>query len=208
MEEWEGVEVATVEVVEVGETRVMEWPLLKDQTVGGCMEGVVPVLQNIHLLLIRTIILTIIIITIIKDSITLNTIPMEGVDHPSRTVECWVITQEEFAHKWVSIKILTVHQTQKYVLKFNKSVFKFKSYQWRLLLLVIIAIIHNSYYWCLQMCGGCHGPIMERYLLQSLDRFWHHNCLKCQACSVLLADMGSSCYFRDGMVLCKHDYVK
>ncbi|CAG7785645.1 unnamed protein product [Allacma fusca] len=59
-----------------------------------------------------------------------------------------------------------------------------------------------------KQCAGCQGPIMERYLLHALDRFWHHSCLKCNHCGTTLADVGVSCFTRDGLVLCRHDYVK
>ncbi|CAL8112946.1 unnamed protein product [Orchesella dallaii] len=59
-----------------------------------------------------------------------------------------------------------------------------------------------------KLCGGCNGPIMERYLLHALDRYWHHTCLKCSACGATLADVGGSCFTRDGMILCRHDYLR
>lgn len=49
---------------------------------------------------------------------------------------------------------------------------------------------------------------MERYLLHAVDRYWHHGCLKCSACGTTLADVGGSCFTRDGMTLCKHDYLR
>uniref|UniRef100_T1GTY9 LIM zinc-binding domain-containing protein n=1 Tax=Megaselia scalaris TaxID=36166 RepID=T1GTY9_MEGSC len=52
------------------------------------------------------------------------------------------------------------------------------------------------------------GKIMERYLLYALDRYWHNSCLKCYCCGATLGDIGSSCYTKAGMILCKPDYVR
>ncbi|XP_037920081.1 LIM/homeobox protein ttx-3 [Hermetia illucens] len=55
-------------------------------------------------------------------------------------------------------------------------------------------------------CAGCGEKIADRYLLHALDRYWHNSCLKCHCCGAMLADMGSSCYTRRGLILCKKDY--
>ncbi|XP_037038909.1 LIM domain transcription factor LMO4 [Bradysia coprophila] len=60
----------------------------------------------------------------------------------------------------------------------------------------------------IKQCAGCSGKITERYFLQALDRFWHNSCLKCQCCNVQLADIGSSCFTKSGMILCKSDYTR
>lgn len=52
------------------------------------------------------------------------------------------------------------------------------------------------------------GKIAERYLLSAIDKFWHHTCLKCSCCGALLADIGSSCFTRGNMILCKADYSR
>lgn len=57
-------------------------------------------------------------------------------------------------------------------------------------------------------CAGCGGKITERFFLHALDRYWHNNCLKCSCCGAMLADIGSSCYTRSGMILCKGDYSR
>ncbi|XP_043271166.1 protein lin-11-like [Venturia canescens] len=59
-----------------------------------------------------------------------------------------------------------------------------------------------------QNCAGCGGRIVERWLLHALDRYWHNSCLKCSYCGAALADMGTSCYAKSGLILCKHDYVR
>ncbi|CAB3364291.1 Hypothetical predicted protein [Cloeon dipterum] len=60
----------------------------------------------------------------------------------------------------------------------------------------------------IKVCAGCGGKIVERYLLYSLDRYWHNGCLKCQCCHAMLADIGTSCYTKGGMILCKNDYAR
>ncbi|CAO1309348.1 unnamed protein product [Diamesa serratosioi] len=57
-------------------------------------------------------------------------------------------------------------------------------------------------------CAGCGGKIMERFFLHALDRYWHNSCLKCSCCGAMLADIGSSCFTRSGMILCKADYSR
>ncbi|XP_055376436.1 LIM/homeobox protein Lhx9 [Condylostylus longicornis] len=55
-------------------------------------------------------------------------------------------------------------------------------------------------------CAGCGEKISDRFLLHALDRYWHNSCLKCNCCGAMLADMGTSCYTRRGLILCKKDY--
>ena len=57
-------------------------------------------------------------------------------------------------------------------------------------------------------CAGCGGKIVERFFLHALDRFWHNSCLKCSCCGAMLADLGSSCFTRSGMIMCKADYSR
>ncbi|XP_013779837.2 LIM domain transcription factor LMO4-like [Limulus polyphemus] len=57
-------------------------------------------------------------------------------------------------------------------------------------------------------CGGCGGKILDRFLLHALDRYWHTGCLKCSCCQATLADIGSSCFTKAGMILCKNDYIR
>ncbi|XP_055635150.1 LIM domain transcription factor LMO4 [Toxorhynchites rutilus septentrionalis] len=57
-------------------------------------------------------------------------------------------------------------------------------------------------------CAGCGVKITERFFLHALDRYWHNSCLKCSCCGAMLADIGSSCYTRSGMILCKTDYSR
>lgn len=57
-------------------------------------------------------------------------------------------------------------------------------------------------------CAGCNNPIRDRHLLECLNLFWHVQCLKCQACSCVLSELGEKCFTRDRMILCRDDYFK
>lgn len=62
-------------------------------------------------------------------------------------------------------------------------------------------------------CCHCTQPIQERFLLYTRDRFnrgnyWHMQCLRCQCCDVVLADVSSTFYTKDNALLCKSDYMK
>src|SRR6218665_253192 len=59
-----------------------------------------------------------------------------------------------------------------------------------------------------KQCYGCQGNILDRFLLYALDHYWHTTCLKCSLCQVQLEEVGSSCFTRAGMILCKPDYIK
>ncbi|XP_059910011.1 LIM domain transcription factor LMO4-like isoform X1 [Gadus macrocephalus] len=59
-----------------------------------------------------------------------------------------------------------------------------------------------------RVCAGCGGKISERFLLFSMDRYWHTRCLKCSCCQAHLGDIGSSCYSKGGMILCRSDYLR
>ena len=62
-------------------------------------------------------------------------------------------------------------------------------------------------------CSNCTQPIHERYLLYTQDRlcrgnYWHMQCLRCQCCDAVLADISSTFYSKDNALLCKSDYIK
>ncbi|CAF1199559.1 unnamed protein product [Adineta steineri] len=62
-------------------------------------------------------------------------------------------------------------------------------------------------------CSHCTQPIHERYLLYTQDRlcrgnYWHMQCLRCQCCDAVLADISSTFYIKDNALLCKSDYIK
>ncbi|UJR09068.1 hypothetical protein I4U23_013315 [Adineta vaga] len=62
-------------------------------------------------------------------------------------------------------------------------------------------------------CSHCSQPIQERYFLHTQDRlsrgnYWHMQCLRCQSCDVVLADVAPTFYIKDNALLCKSDYIK
>jgi len=59
-----------------------------------------------------------------------------------------------------------------------------------------------------QTCAACGRDIVDRFLLYAMDRYWHTGCLRCSACQVPLADLGSTCFARAGMTLCRNDYIR
>lgn len=57
-------------------------------------------------------------------------------------------------------------------------------------------------------CAGCGGKISDRFLLYTMDSYWHSRCLKCSCCQAQLGDIGTSCYTKSGMILCRNDYIR
>ncbi|KAI4875772.1 hypothetical protein NFI96_024290 [Prochilodus magdalenae] len=57
-------------------------------------------------------------------------------------------------------------------------------------------------------CAGCGGRISDRFLLFSMDRYWHTRCLKCSCCQAQLGEIGTTCYSKGGMILCRTDYIR
>ncbi|XP_063071208.1 LIM homeobox transcription factor 1-alpha isoform X1 [Engraulis encrasicolus] len=56
-----------------------------------------------------------------------------------------------------------------------------------------------------EVCAGCESPIADRFLLRVNDRSWHETCVKCAVC---LCTLTGTCYSRDRLLYCKHDYEK
>lgn len=57
-------------------------------------------------------------------------------------------------------------------------------------------------------CAGCGGKIADRFLLFSMECYWHTRCLKCSCCQAQLGDIGTTCYSKAGMILCRSDYIR
>ncbi|XP_013399661.1 LIM domain transcription factor LMO4 [Lingula anatina] len=57
-------------------------------------------------------------------------------------------------------------------------------------------------------CAGCGARIEDKFLLHALDRYWHLGCLKCSCCQAHLGEIGTSCFAKAGMILCKNDYIR
>ncbi|TSK72044.1 LIM/homeobox protein Lhx5 [Bagarius yarrelli] len=54
-------------------------------------------------------------------------------------------------------------------------------------------------------CAGCARPILDRFLLNVLDRAWHAECVQCCECSCNLTE---KCFSRDGKLYCKIDFFR
>ncbi|KAF5909756.1 protein CYR61-like, partial [Clarias magur] len=59
-----------------------------------------------------------------------------------------------------------------------------------------------------RLCAGCGGRISDRFLLFSMERYWHTRCLKCSCCQAQLGEIGTTCYSKGGMILCRNDYIR
>ncbi|MBN3289755.1 LMX1B protein, partial [Polypterus senegalus] len=56
-----------------------------------------------------------------------------------------------------------------------------------------------------EVCAGCDNPIADRFLLRVNERSWHEGCVKCTVC---LQALSGTCYCRNRLLYCKHDYEK
>uniref|UniRef100_A0A8C6T1F6 LIM/homeobox protein Lhx5 n=1 Tax=Neogobius melanostomus TaxID=47308 RepID=A0A8C6T1F6_9GOBI len=54
-------------------------------------------------------------------------------------------------------------------------------------------------------CAGCERPILDRFLLNVLDRAWHTKCVQCCECNCNLTE---KCFSRDGKLYCKMDFFR
>lgn len=57
-------------------------------------------------------------------------------------------------------------------------------------------------------CAGCGSKIVDKFLLFAMERYWHTGCLKCACCQAPLGEIGSSCFTKAGMILCRNDYIR
>lgn len=54
-------------------------------------------------------------------------------------------------------------------------------------------------------CAGCERPILDRFLLNVLDRPWHIKCVQCCDCKCNLTE---KCFSREGRLYCKNDFFR
>ncbi|OCU01653.1 LIM/homeobox protein Lhx5-like [Xenopus laevis] len=54
-------------------------------------------------------------------------------------------------------------------------------------------------------CAGCERPILDRFLLNVLDRAWHVKCVQCCECKCNLTE---KCFSRDSKLYCKTDFFR
>ncbi|KAJ8312283.1 hypothetical protein KUTeg_009656 [Tegillarca granosa] len=55
------------------------------------------------------------------------------------------------------------------------------------------------------ICAVCERPILDRFLLNVLDRTWHIQCVQCLDCKCPLTD---KCYSREGKLYCREDFFR
>ncbi|XP_015117803.1 LIM/homeobox protein Lhx5 isoform X2 [Diachasma alloeum] len=54
-------------------------------------------------------------------------------------------------------------------------------------------------------CAGCRKPILDRYLVNVLERAWHTDCVRCFDCQVELSE---KCFSRDSKIFCRNDFFR
>ncbi|XP_055388356.1 LIM/homeobox protein Lhx5-like [Condylostylus longicornis] len=54
-------------------------------------------------------------------------------------------------------------------------------------------------------CAGCSKPILDKFLLNVLERGWHASCVRCCECLQLLTD---KCFSREAKLYCKNDFFR
>ncbi|KAJ8985197.1 hypothetical protein NQ317_018226 [Molorchus minor] len=52
-------------------------------------------------------------------------------------------------------------------------------------------------------CAGCDKPILDKFLLNVLERTWHAECVRCFDCRAPLTD---KCFSREGKLFCRSDF--
>ncbi|CAH2002879.1 unnamed protein product [Acanthoscelides obtectus] len=54
-------------------------------------------------------------------------------------------------------------------------------------------------------CAGCDKPILDKFLLNVLERTWHADCVRCIDCHAPLTD---KCFSREGKLFCRTDFFR
>ncbi|KAI5721901.1 hypothetical protein M8J76_000605 [Diaphorina citri] len=54
-------------------------------------------------------------------------------------------------------------------------------------------------------CAGCEKPILDKFLLNVLERTWHADCVRCYDCHHTLSD---KCFSREGKLFCRNDFFR
>ncbi|KAI6183150.1 hypothetical protein M3Y97_00457500 [Aphelenchoides bicaudatus] len=55
------------------------------------------------------------------------------------------------------------------------------------------------------LCSACQLPVLDKYLLNFLDKPWHMECVRCVDC---LRPQNESCFYRDNLILCRADFER
>ncbi|XP_037726794.1 LIM/homeobox protein Lhx1 isoform X1 [Drosophila subpulchrella] len=54
-------------------------------------------------------------------------------------------------------------------------------------------------------CAGCNKPILDKFLLNVLERAWHASCVRCCECLQPLTD---KCFSRESKLYCRNDFFR
>ncbi|KAL1403175.1 hypothetical protein pipiens_005775 [Culex pipiens pipiens] len=54
-------------------------------------------------------------------------------------------------------------------------------------------------------CAGCNKPILDKFLLNVLERGWHASCVRCCECHQPLSD---KCFSRESKLYCRNDFFR
>lgn len=54
-------------------------------------------------------------------------------------------------------------------------------------------------------CAGCNKPILDKFLLNVLERGWHASCVRCCECLTPLTD---KCFSRESKLYCRNDFYR
>ncbi|KAF4520714.1 hypothetical protein B566_EDAN004833 [Ephemera danica] len=54
-------------------------------------------------------------------------------------------------------------------------------------------------------CAACDKPILDKFLLNVLDRAWHAECVRCYDCN---ANLTEKCFSREGKLFCRNDFFR
>lgn len=54
-------------------------------------------------------------------------------------------------------------------------------------------------------CAGCNKPILDKFLLNVLERGWHAACVRCCECLTPLTD---KCFSREAKLYCRNDFFR
>ncbi len=54
-------------------------------------------------------------------------------------------------------------------------------------------------------CASCHLSIDDKYIFNLMNTYWHEECLQCSQCNQLLRQ---TCFYKNGLLFCKEDYLK
>lgn len=54
-------------------------------------------------------------------------------------------------------------------------------------------------------CAGCDKPILDKFLLNVLERTWHADCVRCYDCHAPLTD---KCFSREAKLFCRNDFFR